>query len=97
MWRLVAKGEGQVLEFKPGAMRPTELAASLAAFANADGGTRLLRVLERRGKWGIHPSQNAPVNEIFSPSAARLDNQKIDAASVRLAWEITATIPGQPG
>jgi ATP-dependent DNA helicase RecG len=45
--RLITKGEGQFLEFKPGAMRPTELAASLAAFANADGGTLLLGVLER--------------------------------------------------
>ncbi|MGH2387858.1 MAG: AlbA family DNA-binding domain-containing protein, partial [Chloroflexota bacterium] len=45
--RLVAKGEGQFLEFKPGAMRPTELAGSLAAFANADGGTLLLGVMER--------------------------------------------------
>lgn len=44
---MVAKGEGQLLEFKPGNMRPAELASSLSAFANADGGTLLLGVVEQ--------------------------------------------------
>jgi len=43
---LVAQGEGQFLEFKPGPTRPSELATELAAFANADGGQLLLGVLE---------------------------------------------------
>ena len=48
--RLVAKGEGPLLEFKPGETRPGELATSLAAFANAEGGTLLLGVVERNGE-----------------------------------------------
>jgi len=39
--------EGQALEFKPGDERPSELATSLAAFANAEGGTLLLGIVER--------------------------------------------------
>ncbi len=41
------EGEGQTLEFKPGDERPSELATSLAAFANAEGGTLLLGIVER--------------------------------------------------
>jgi len=48
--RLVAKGEGQFLEFKPGSERPSELATSVAAFANASGGTLLVGVVERDGR-----------------------------------------------
>jgi len=39
-----------VLEFKPGDERPSEVATSLAAFANAEGGTLLLGVVERPGQ-----------------------------------------------
>jgi len=93
-----------------------------ADFKDLDGFRRSClraRALGYRGKWCIHPSQIALVNQIFSPSvaevawaeaviaayqaaassgsgAARLDNQMIDAASVRLAREITANRPGQP-
>jgi len=46
--RLVAEDdEGQYLEFKPAEERPGSLATSLAAFANADGGTLILGVAER--------------------------------------------------
>ncbi len=46
--RLVAEDdEGQFLEFKPAEERPGSLATSLAAFANADGGTLLYGVAER--------------------------------------------------
>ena len=49
MRRLIAEGdEGQLLEFKPGDERPGSLATSLAAFANAEGGTLLLGIAERR-------------------------------------------------
>jgi len=48
--RLVAKGEGPLLEFRPGETRPGELATSLAAFANAEEGTLLLGVVERYGE-----------------------------------------------
>jgi ATP-dependent DNA helicase RecG len=47
--RLVAEGEGQLLEFKPGWERPAALATSLAAFANAEGGLLLLGIVERDG------------------------------------------------
>ncbi len=48
MRRLVAEDdEGQFLEFKPAEERPGSLATSLAAFANADGGTLLYGVAER--------------------------------------------------
>ncbi len=46
----MAAGEGPYLEFKPGSERPGELATSLAAFANAGGGTLLLGVVERGGR-----------------------------------------------
>jgi len=46
--RLVAEDdEGQFLEFKPAEERPGSLATSLAAFANAEGGTLLYGVAER--------------------------------------------------
>jgi ATP-dependent DNA helicase RecG len=46
--RLVAEDdEGQYLEYKPAAERPSSLATSLAAFANADGGTLIYGVAER--------------------------------------------------
>ncbi len=46
--RLVAEDdEGQYLEFKPAEERPGSLATSLAAFANAEGGTLLYGVAER--------------------------------------------------
>jgi len=48
--RLIVEGEGQLLEFKPGWERPTSLATSLAAFANAEGGTLLLGIVERNGQ-----------------------------------------------
>jgi len=43
----VEAGEGPVLEFKPGAARPLELATTLAALANAQGGTLIVGVRER--------------------------------------------------
>lgn len=46
--RLVAEDdEGQFLEFKPAEERPSSLATSLAAFANAEGGTLIYGVAER--------------------------------------------------
>ena len=46
--RLVAEDdEGQFLEFKPAEERPVSLATSLAAFANAEGGTLVYGVAER--------------------------------------------------
>jgi len=63
--RLVAKGEGQLLEFKPGSERPSELATSVAAFANASGGTLLLGVVERAGR---------PVVEGVADSKLALDH-----------------------
>jgi ATP-dependent DNA helicase RecG len=48
--RLVASGEGPLLEFKPGDTRPSELASTLAALANAEGGTLVLGVAERCGQ-----------------------------------------------
>jgi len=62
--RLVAKGEGQLLEFKPGNERPSELASSLAAFANADGGTLLLGIAER-------PGEPSVIEGVANPKLAR--------------------------
>ena len=45
--RLVAQGEGPLLEFKPGDERPLSLATTLAALANAEGGTLVVGVTER--------------------------------------------------
>jgi len=44
--------EGQTLEFKPAEERPISLATSLAAFANADGGTLLYGIAERTDAGG---------------------------------------------
>ncbi len=44
--------EGQTLEFKPAEERPSSLATSLAAFANADGGTLLVGIAERTNDGG---------------------------------------------
>jgi ATP-dependent DNA helicase RecG len=46
--RLIAEDdEGQFLEFKPADERPSSLATSLAAFANAEGGTLIVGIAER--------------------------------------------------
>lgn len=45
--RLVAQGEGPLLEFKPGDERPLGLATTLAALANAEGGTLVVGITER--------------------------------------------------
>lgn len=44
---MAEEDEGQFLEYKPADTRPSELATSLAAFANAEGGTLILGVAER--------------------------------------------------
>jgi len=51
--RLIAAGETQFLEIKPGNEKPSELATSLAAFANATGGTLVLGAVERASGYEI--------------------------------------------
>jgi len=60
--RLVAEDdEGQYLEFKPAEERPGSLATSLAAFANADGGTLVYGVAERtEGGRKVHVIEGVP-------------------------------------
>ena len=48
--RLVEEGEGPLLEFKPHDERPLALATTLAALANAEGGTVLIGIREMRGR-----------------------------------------------
>jgi len=75
----VAKGEGQFLEFKPGPTRPSELASSLAAFANADGGTLLLGVAERPdGEPWIEGVGNRKVTIDHLHTAAGLCSPKVE-------------------
>ena len=53
--------EGQFLEFKPAEERPGSLATSLAAFANADGGTLIVGIAERTaGGRKTHAIEGAP-------------------------------------
>jgi ATP-dependent DNA helicase RecG len=63
------RGAGQFLEFKRGAMRQAELASSLAAFANTDGGTLLLV----RSKGDRHP---APVPSVAGMLLLSKDPQR---------------------
>jgi citrate lyase subunit beta/citryl-CoA lyase len=74
---------------------------------------RLARALGYDGKWTIHPSQIAPVNEIFSPSAEeldrarailaaeggaiRLDGELVDEANRRAAQRIVRAAERSPG
>ncbi len=80
--RLVAEDdEGQYLEFKPAEERPGSLATSLAAFANADGGTLILGVAERTDNGRkVHVIEGVPDVKIATDhlySAAELCTPKL--------------------
>ncbi len=98
--RLIAKGEGQFLEFKPGPTRPTELASSLAAFANADGGTLLLGVVERPdGEPWIEGVGNRKVTIDHLHTAAGLCSPKVELTpleeiNVDGRLVLAVTVPG---
>jgi len=98
--RLVAKGEGKLLEFKPGAMRPTELASSLAAFANADGGLLLLGIVEQPdGTPTIEGVRNRKVAIDHLYTAAGLCSPKVELSApeeidVDGKLLLAVTIPG---
>ena len=69
--RLVAEGEGPLLEFKPADARPAELATTLAALANAEGGTLIVGVRERGG-WPIVegvPNPKLTLDHLYTAAA----------------------------
>jgi len=78
--------EGQVLEFKPAEERPSSLATSLAAFANADGGTLLVGIAERTdaGGYKVHVVEGVPDVKIATDhlyTAAEMCTPKYDLAT----------------
>ena len=56
---LLRQGEGQRLEFKEDAIRPSDLAQTLVALANAQGGVVLLGVNDAGQPIGIHSDRHA--------------------------------------
>jgi hypothetical protein len=56
---LIASGEGQVVEFKDERIRSSDLAETLVAFANADGGTVLIGVSDDGRVTGVQDQQAA--------------------------------------
>lgn len=50
---LIQAGEGQTIEFKDERTKPADLAETLVAFANADGGTVLIGVSDRQEVIGV--------------------------------------------
>jgi predicted HTH transcriptional regulator len=56
---LLRQGEGQRLEFKADAIKPADLAETLVAMANAQGGVVLLGVDDAGQPVGIHSSKQA--------------------------------------
>jgi hypothetical protein len=50
---VIATGEGQTVEFKDERVKPTDLAETLVAFANASGGTVLIGVADDRTITGV--------------------------------------------
>jgi ATP-dependent DNA helicase RecG len=101
--RLVAEDdEGQYLEFKPAEERPGSLATSLAAFANADGGTLILGVAERTEDGRkVHVVEGVPDVKIATDhlySAAELCTPKLplpvpERIAVDGATVLVVTVP----
>jgi len=57
--QLISLGEGQTVEFKDERTKPADLAETLVAFANADGGTLLLGVSDSAQVVGLSSSKDA--------------------------------------
>ncbi|MDQ2831700.1 MAG: ATP-binding protein, partial [Chloroflexota bacterium] len=78
MERLVAEGEGPLLEFKPADARPVELATTLAALANAEGGTLIVGVREQGGRPIIEGVPNPKLTLDHLYTAAALCSPRFD-------------------
>src|SRR6187551_260460 len=55
----IALGEGPKIEFKDERIRPADLAETLVAFANADGGTVLMGVADDGAVVGVEHAKDA--------------------------------------
>lgn len=78
MRRLIARGEGQFLEFKPADARPIELATTLAALANAEGGTLLVGIREKAGRPVVEGVLNPKLTLDHLYTAATLTSPRFD-------------------
>ncbi len=76
--RLVAEGEGPLLEFKPANARPVELATTLAALANAEGGTLVVGIREKEGQPVIEGIPNPKLTLDHLYTAATLCSPRFD-------------------
>jgi len=76
--RLVDEGEGPLLEFKPADARPVELATTLAALANAEGGTLIVGIREKEGAPVIEGIPNPKLTLDHLHTAATLCSPRFD-------------------
>src|ERR1035437_4563277 len=64
--QLITKGEGQTIEFKDERIKPSDLAETLAAFANSEGGTVLTGVADDGSITGVGDVKTATDNILIA-------------------------------